>query len=319
MQLRHALITTACLLACMPCGSAFAQPSSHPAPSLSLDGGDKVMIRLALIPAGKFKMGSPETEIGHRKNETLHEVTISKPFYMSLTHITVGQFEAFAKANQYQTEAEIADSSEGFEISNGKLTTKKIRGVSWRNVGFDQGLDHPVVYVSWNDACAYCAWLSTKTGKTARLPTEAEWEYACRAGTNSAWPWGDLADAGEGWANCADQSLKSRLPKVGNAIQFFNWADGFAFTAPVGRFKPNAFGLYDMIGNAAHWCQDRYGDYGTAAVTDPTGTDVGLRRIIRGGSWNNFVPLNCRSAARCNFPPNFRNERYGFRIVVETK
>ena len=308
-------------------GADATQLTSQPAKEIALDLGAKVSLRLLLIPAGKFIMGSPESEEARHKDEVRHEVTISKPFYMGISHVTVSQFAAFVKDSGYITDAEKEGWSESIEIKNGKLLTgkstngkfiaKKAEDASWRDPGFEQKGDHPVVQVSWNDAKAFCAWLSKRSGKTVQLPTEAQWEYACRAGTTTAFPWGDNPDDGKGWANGADQSLKKMLPDTDSGVTCFNWDDGFVFTSPVGSFKANAFGLYDMIGNAAHWCQDRYGEYATVATTDPTGTDAGMARVVRGGSWNNYGPRNCRSATRYRFNPKYRNERYGFRIVLE--
>ena len=141
-------------------------------------------------------------------------MTISKPFYMGVTHVTVDQFAAFVKDSGYKTDAEKDGWSVGFEIKDGKIDVKKVDGCSWRNPSFDQKGDHPVVQVSWNDAKAFCDWLSKKSGKTVGLPTEAQWEYACRAGTKTAYPWGDNPDDGKGWANCADQSLKKKIPNA---------------------------------------------------------------------------------------------------------
>ena len=177
--------------------------------AMTVDLGDKVTMKLVQVPAGKFTMGSPEAEkkaavkeavaAGNSekdatdvfKDEVQHEVTISKPFYMGITHVTVDQFAAFVKDSGYKTEAEKDGWAGGFEIKDGKLNDKRVNGCSWRKPSFDQKGDHPVVQVSWNDAKAFCDWLSKKSGKTVVLPTEAQWEYACRAGTKTAYPWGD--------------------------------------------------------------------------------------------------------------------------------
>ncbi len=292
-------------------------PPSDTAPrsSFTLDLGNKVTMKLVLIPAGKFMMGSPETEEDREKDEVQHEVTISKPFYMGVTHVTVDQFAAFVKDSGYKTDAEKGGWSVGFEIKDGKFVASKMDGCSWCNPSFDQKGDHPVVQVSWNDAKAFCDWLSKKSGKMVQLPTEAQWEYACRAGTTTAYPWGDDPDAGKGWANCADQSLKKRLPNAPAEWKFFSWDDGFVFTSPVGSFKANAFGLYDMIGNAWEWCQDRYGDYDKEAATDPTGVDTGKNRVLRGGSWLDVLQ-HCRSARRFRFTPDLQITFIGFRVSV---
>jgi formylglycine-generating enzyme required for sulfatase activity len=285
------------------------------AKELTLDLGNKVMLKLVQIPAGKFLMGSPQTEKDRDKDETQHEVTISKPFYMGVTHVTVDQFAAFVKDSGYKTDAEKDGWSMGFEIKDGKFDFKKVDGCSWRNPSFDQKGDHPVVQVSWNDAKAFCEWLAKKSGKTVVLPTEAQWEYSCRAGTKTAYPWGDNPDDGKGWANAADQSLKKKLSNVPAEVKFFTWDDGFVFTSPAGSFKANAFGLYDMTGNAWQWCQDRYGDYEKGAATDPTGADTGSLRVLRGGSWSD-VPWFCRSAVRVRLDPVSRNGYLGFRVAV---
>lgn len=318
-----------------------AQPqetSKQPAPAaadreLVLDLGEGVALKVVRIPAGKFLMGSPEAEkkaavkeavaagfseqeaTDAFKGEVQHEVTISKPFYMGITHVTVDQFAAFVKDSGYKTDAEKAGWSVGFEIKDGKVELKQVDGCSWRNASFDQRGNHPVIEVSWNDAQAFCVWLSKKSGKTVVLPTEAQWEYACRAGTTTAYPWGDNPDDGKGWANCADQSLKKKIPNQEMYV-FFSWDDGYAFTSPVGSFKANGFGLYDMNGNAWQWCHDRYGDYGKGAVTDPTGADTGVSRVLRGGSWN-VPPQGCRSAVRYWDMPGYRIINYGFRVVLD--
>jgi formylglycine-generating enzyme len=309
-------------------------PATQPAKELTLDLGNGVALKLVEIPAGKFTMGSPEAEkkaavkeavaagiseadaTDEFKDEVQHEVTISKPFYMGITHVTVDQFAAFVKDSGYKTDAETAGWSDGFEIKDGKIVPRKVDGCSWRNPSFDQKGDHPVVQVSWNDAKAFCDWLSKKSGKTVTLPTEAQWEYACRAGTTTAYPWGDDPDDGKGWDNCADQSLKNMIPN--QEYWAFSWDDGYAFTSPVASFKANAFGLYDMNGNALQWCSDRYGDYEKGAVTDPTGADAGGLRVLRGGSWR-IGPRFCRSASRRFwYIPDFRLGSFGFRVAVSS-
>jgi formylglycine-generating enzyme required for sulfatase activity len=243
-------------------------------------------------------------------------VTISKPFYMGVTHVTVDQFAAFVKDSGYKTDGEKDGWSSGFEIKDGKLDFKKVNGCSWRNPSFDQKGDHPVVQVSWNDAKAFCDWLAKKSGKTVFLPPEAQWEYACRAGTRTAHPWGTAPDAGKGWANCADQSLKKKIPNAPAVWDFFSWDDGYVFTSPCGSFKANAFGLYDMIGNAWEWCSDWYADsYANADTTDPIGPASGMERATRGGSWFSD-PNFCRSAYRFRIAPGIRGSYIGFRVSL---
>jgi formylglycine-generating enzyme required for sulfatase activity len=296
---------------------AQTQPADSDAPKkLTVDLGNGVTLQLMRIPAGKFLMGSPETENDRKTDETQHEVTLSKPFYMGVTHVTVEQFAAFVKDKAYTTDAEADGSSTGIEIIGGRVQGGNMAGCSWRNPSFDQKRDYPVVQVSWKDAKAFCAWLSRKSGKTAALPTEAQWEYACRAGTTTTYPWGDNPDDGNGWANCADQSIKKNVPNAPASWTFFNWDDGFVFTSPVANFKANAFGLHDMIGNAWEWCSDGYGDYDNSAVTDPTGANLGTDRLVlRGGSWE-WGPASCRSASRSWEGPSSRGPDIGFRVVV---
>ena len=310
-------------------GGCTSNESSGIPTELTLDLGSNVTMKLVRIPAGKFQMGSPsEEQVRFRKDanaaglpegdyykdEVQHEVTISKPFYMGLTHVTVDQFAAFVKDSGYKTDAEEDEFSVGFIIKDGNFDWELLPGCSWHNPSFDQAGDHPVVQVSWTDAKAFCDWLSRKSGKAVALPTEAQWEYACRAGTKTAYPWGDAPDAGKGWANCADQSLKKRLPNLPAEWKFFSWDDGYVFTSPAGSFKANAFGLYDMIGNAWQWCADRYGHYEIGAVTDPTGAETG-GPVVRGGSWG-LNPWHCRSANRCELDKLERSDGYGFRVVV---
>jgi formylglycine-generating enzyme len=291
-------------------------PATQPAKELTLDLGNKVTMKLVLIPAGKFTMGSPDTEKDRVADEVQHEVTISKAFFMGATLVTVDQFAVFVKDSGYKTDAEKEGSSPGCEIADGQFRVKKMDGCLWRNPSFDQKGDHPVVQVSWNDAQAFCDWLSKRCDKIVRLPTEAEWEYSCRAGTKTAYPWGDNPDDGKGWANVADQSLKNGLPNDPDTELFFSWDDGFVFTSPVGSFKANAFGLYDMIGNASQWCGDRDGDYEKGEVKDPTGPDSGGdRRALRGGSWSDNRTI-CRSACRGAGFPDSRAYDIGFRVVV---
>jgi formylglycine-generating enzyme len=285
----------------------------------TLDLGDKVTMKFVRIAAGKFIMGSPAGEPKRGDNELQHEVTISKPFYMGVTHVTVDQFAVFAGQSGYRTDAENAGQSLGFQPDSGKATFENQRGLSWRNPGIEQAGDHPVVHVSWNDAQAFCQWLSQKTGRTVRLPTEAQWEYACRAGTTTAFPWGDNADAGNGWANLADTGLHAQFPpNRGLNWSFVSWNDGYVFTSPVARFKPNAFGLYDMIGNAAQLCQDSRDAYGPGPATDPESPPNG-NFVTRGGSWATATGANGggRSASRgIAYRATWSMSAIGFRVVV---
>jgi len=167
-----------------------------------------------------------------------------------------------------------------------------------------------VVNVTWNDAVKFCEWLSRKEGKTYELPTEAEFEYACRAGTTTRFWTGEGAESLMGSANAADASAKKR---------FTDWEttegdDGYVFTAPVGRFRPNPWGLYDMAGNVWEWCADGQREYGPEPVKDPRGPAEG-NRLLRGGSFFGN-PKYCRSADRYQAAPETRNVNFGFRVAL---
>jgi len=268
-------------------------------------------MKFVRIPAGDFVMGSPESEPNRSPDETRHRVRITKPFWMGATHVTVGQFAAFAEATGYRTAAE----RDGFSNGIWNLQEKKwnrLEGASWKNPGFPQDENHPVVAVTWNDARAFCAWLSAQEHRSYRLPTEAEWEYACRAGVTTAYPWGDNPDDGQGWANCDDVVSKKEF----NLFPAFNWSDGWYYTSPVGTFRPNAWGFYDMIGNALQWCGDWYGEYPGGPADDPQGAPTGRERVLRGGAFV-YGPKHCRCAFRGRNVPELRNYYVGFRVALD--
>jgi formylglycine-generating enzyme required for sulfatase activity len=216
---------------------------------------------LALIPPGEFSMGSPEADrtamlrIYPDSNpewfadEQLYRVRISQPFYLGIHEVNVGQFRQFVEATRYQTEAE-KDGQEGFgwNMATGKLEGRKPE-YTWRDPGFPQTADHPVVNDSWNDATAFCAWLSQPTKLTFRLLREAEWEYACRAGTAMAFSNGDDIARVAAIANIADASARETLTNYRESWVFEKERDGYVFKAQVGRFAANRFGLHEMHGN----------------------------------------------------------------------
>jgi formylglycine-generating enzyme required for sulfatase activity len=171
-----------------------------------------------------------------------------------------------------------------------------------------------VTVVSWNDAVAFCAWLSKKEGRTYRLPTEAEWEYACRAGTATRFNTGEREDDLKVAGNVADASLKAKWKDCFWAV---NWDDGYPFTSILGRFKANAFGLSDMHGNVWEWCSDWYaeGYYAKSPKQDPRGPATGKERVARGGAWST-QPKFCRSGFRDWHEPTYRSDCVGFRVVV---
>ena len=306
---RFCLAVPVCLVPFLAFG--LTRLSAVPAPDLEIT--NSIGMKLVLIPAGKFLMGSPKDEKGRDENEAQHEVEITKPFYLGTYTVTLGQFRAFVKAAGYQTEAE--NDGQGGWGYNAK--TKDFEGLkpdyNWKNPGFEQTDDHPVVNVTWNDAVAFCDWLSNKEGKTYRLPTEAEWEYSCRAGTKTRFYSGDDDDSLKAVANIADASFKEKYP-AGNWAA--SWDDGYPFTAPAGKFKPNAFGLYDMHGNVWQWCGDRYGEdyYKNSPRQDPQGPGAGAIRVVRGNSFFRDA-RRCRSAHRNGVEPLARYSDVGFRVV----
>ena len=191
------------------------------------------------------------------------------------------------------------------------------RSYNWLHTGFEQTDDHPVVNASRNDAEAFVSWLSQKEGKKYRLPTEAEWEYACRAGTTTRFNIGDDASGLTVAGNIVDGTFKDRYPDDGpKAVQ---GRDGYVYTAPVARFQQNAFGLYDMHGNVWEWCSDWYDEhyYGNSPVNDPPGGARGAAiGVRRGGSWD-YGASDCRSATRGFDDPRSRTDSSGFRVVRE--
>jgi eukaryotic-like serine/threonine-protein kinase len=275
---------------------------------------NSIGMKLKLIKAGKFLMGSPKDEEGRYDEEgPRHEVEITKSFYMSVYPVTRGQFAAFVKAAEYQTEGE-ADGKGGYGLNTATAKWEQKPEYIWRNPGFKQGDDHPVVEVSWNDATAFCAWLSKKEGKHYELPTEAEWEYACRAGTKTRFWCGDADASLKGNANIADASCKEKNPDVSWAV---SWDDGYAFTSPVGSFKANPWGLYDMHGNVWQWCADYYDAkyYENSDKQDPFNSSKSNSRVLRGGSWS-LAPRDCRSAHRSYNDLRFHDN--GFRVVLRS-
>ena len=278
--------------------------------TLDLDLGGRVRMKLVRVPAGKFMMGSPASEKGRSGDEgPCREVRISKPFYAGVTEVTQSQLAAFVRESGYMTSAQ-KRAAAGRRYGSDSLQDRKRR--SYR--GFVQPPGSPVVSVSWNDAMAFCKWLSRRSDHNVRLPTEAQWEYACRAGTKTAYQWGDDPAAGRGWCNAADQAGKKVFP----TWKTFRWQDGFVFTAPAAEFKANAFGLHDMHGNVWEWCNDWYGEkyYGSAPRRDPLGPATGKQRVLRGGSWTGG-PQTSRSASRFRREPNYWDVNIGFRVTVD--
>jgi formylglycine-generating enzyme required for sulfatase activity len=272
-------------------------------------------MKLALIPAGKFTMGSPRSEQGRGENEgPQHEVEITRPFYMGAYSVTRTEFAMFVEAARYTTEAE-QDGKGGWGYDRAKRKFVLTRRYTWRNTGFGQTDRHPVVNVTWRDAVKFCEWLSKKEGKVYELPTEAEWEYACRAGATTRFWCGDSDDSLKGVANVRDQSCKVVLAAGALPEPFEPWHDGFPFPSPVGIFRANPWGLYDMHGNVAQWCADRYGPYSEGQKNDLKALRGAEHRVLRGGAWSDPA-RDCRSARRADVDPGERGASWGFRVVL---
>jgi formylglycine-generating enzyme required for sulfatase activity len=223
-----------------------------------IDLGKGVKLEMVLVPAGKFMMGSPASEVGREKNETQHEVTLTKPFYMGKYEVTQEQWESVMVKNPSDT----------------------------------KGAKLPVTNVSWDNCQDFITKLNVKTDGDYRLPTEAEWEYSCRAGTKTAFYFGDrITKVNANWASQVPSSIKG-----------------------VGNYKSNAFGLYDMHGNVWEWCEDWHGDYQAEALTNPKGAGTGNSRVMRGGSFSNNVSL-ARSSNRNFCTPTGRYSDNGFRLA----
>ena len=270
---------------------------------------NSVGMKLVLIPPGEFLMGSTDEQVEAalkvadeiitdqptkdriQKNERpQHKVVITKPLLMSATEVTIGQFKKFS-ATGYQTEAEKAALP---VVEAGQLTPKPFP--TYLNPGYAVTDDSPATAITWNDAVAYCQWLSNQEKTTYRLPTEAEWEYACRAGTTTQYSFGD-----------DHQQLDQYAWYTKNADRKSH---------PVGRKLPNGFGLFDMHGNLYEWCGDYFAAnwYTASPLNDPNGPSVPSDRVIRGGRWNLDAPLG-RSASRHFLSPSKSLTSLGFRVV----
>jgi formylglycine-generating enzyme required for sulfatase activity/serine/threonine protein kinase len=245
----------------------------------------KVNMKLARIRAGCFAMGSPDNQTEHYSNETQHQICLTTNFWISQYEISNAQFRLFKP-----------DHNSGF----------------YKDIPLNEG-QQPVVEVSWNDAVAYARWLSEQTGRRYRLPTEAEWEYAARGGTATARYWGNDPTEACSYANVADKSAQ----RIWGATSIHNCDDGYAAAAPVGSYSPNAFKLYDMLGNVAEWtCSEYKNSYDNEETHCSNADPHSGRRTIRGGSWND-APRLVRAADRNGREPDVQDNDIGFRLVLE--
>jgi sulfatase modifying factor 1 len=305
---------------------------------------NSIGMKLVEIPAGEFMMGAEED-----RSDTLnkfpycdpkwldgelprHKVRITKSFLMGQHEVKLNDFLKFYHDAKYKTEIE-RDGKPSWGYENGRLIESN-RFRPWDPLAWKIEMDHPVIYVSWNDAVAFCEWLSKKEGKTYRLPTEAEWEYACRAGSSHRYHFGDDPEELVRFANAADRDSQADDEKRGVKsvigsfdkdgkktttnipFPYLSRRDGYVWTAPAGKFRPNDFGLYDMHGNVWEWCSDWYDEnyYANSPVDNPQGPVAGSSRVLRGGGFYSS-PVVLRCAYRSDGVPSFRYHGCGFRVV----
>jgi formylglycine-generating enzyme required for sulfatase activity len=279
-------------------------------------------LELVYVPGGCYQMGQTEEEkrallkeVGQEKydqfytdEQPAHEVCVDG-FWLGAKEVTVGSFRKFVQATSYKTDAE-----ENRGGNKGCWARKDNKwgwqeGYFWNKPGFGQEESFPAACVSWNDGREYVKWLNGGSGKAYRLPTEAEWEYAARGGTETSRYWGDGVDGQAcGYANVADK---------GHGWAGFPCDDGYEFSSPVGSYKPNGYGLYDMLGNVGEWCGDWYASdyYGKSTRQNPQGPSSDSVRVYRGGSWSSN-PGGFRAASRLRDTPVNRNANVGFRLAL---
>jgi len=262
---------------------------------------NSIGMKLMFIPPGDFMMGTPDDDKirGSDMEVPQHGIRIAKGFYLGKYEVTVGQFRAFVKDTGYETEAETGNGGGGW--IKGEYVGRK--EFNWRNMGFKQTDDHPVVNVSWNDVQVFCEWLSAREKKHYRLPTEAEWEYACRAGTTTRFNTGNTLTTEQ--ANIVGDSETKDDSHA-------RWK-----TTPVGSFPANAWGLHDMHGNVWEWCQTLTKSYPYQVEDDRESlVDRTMTRLMRGGSWYAYS-WYVRSAERLWNTPDIRGIDLGFRVCLE--
>ena len=264
---------------------------TNDAPDLSDDTCRTKELWLRWIPAGTFTMGSPKDELGRFDNEKQHEVTLTRGYWMGVFEVTQKQWSLIMGNNPSEYKG---DTRPVERVSYNDIRGEE-KGAGWPSGG------HEV------DSGSFLGKLRTKTGLAFDLPTEAQWEYACRAGTTTALNSGkNLTATGE----CPNMAEVGRY-----AYNRSDGKGGYGEHTKVGSYPPNAWGLYDMHGNVFEWCLDWYGNYPSTAVTDPQGAASGWHRVFRGGCWD-LSAQYCRSAFRSSNPPSYRDDDIGFRVVL---
>jgi formylglycine-generating enzyme required for sulfatase activity/serine/threonine protein kinase len=266
---------------------------------------NSIGMKLSLIPPGTYVMGAP--------NHKSHRVRITHAFYLGTYPVTRGDFAVFSAATAFKTEAELH--SGGMMINNDSKERLKFdpdKPYTWRDPNFPQDDKHPVVNVTWDDAVRFCQWLLNKEGRPYRLPSEAEWEFACRAGTTGSMYEGQTSEDLAKLGNVLDATTWKQFPAWQSpAWQGLRSSDGWVFTSPVGLFRPNNFGLYDTLGNVWQWCSDwcDWNYYDKSPEVDPQGPAAGAYRAMRGGSFLNLPAADTRAQYRGHAPD------IGFRIA----
>lgn len=271
---------------------------------------------MVVIPVGSFLMGSPDGESGRRNNEgPQFRVRIDHGLALAESEITVAQFRRFVETTNYRTRAEQARRSTIYDDGSGSMRER--RGITWRHGEYGDTADdrNPVVHVAWEDAAAYAAWLAQSTSKPYRLPSEAEFEYALRAGTTTRYPWGDGAPS-RPMANVSTQGDQSPAQRTWSNA-FAGPSDGWFGIAPVRSFPANPFGLYDLEGNVGEWVEDCWhSSYLRAPADGRAWVNPGCsQRVVRGASWASG-PEQVRSAYRLNVAADTSNPRVGFRVAL---
>ncbi len=256
-------------------------------------------LKLCYIPPGEFLMGSPAREHGRDADEQQRRVKVRGGFYLGATEVTVAQFREFVKDRRYRTTAE--RNGWGGSALVGLQFQQRPQFI-WSAPGFQQREESPVVQVSWQDVQAYLDWLSEREGQEYRLPTDVEWEYACRAGSSRRYWHGDDAAGLVAVGNVADRTAQEDLGLPWGV----SGRDGYAVTAPVGSFRRNPFGLWDMHGNVWEWCED--------PMIRVLGAAGSSERVVRGGAWDSRSEV-ARSANRNGARTDFACSNLGFRIA----
>ena len=297
MRFRHVATSWLCLGSMLASVTSplIADTANQVDAAVQIDLGNGQTVELLTVKPATFMQGSLADEAGREDDELQHKVTLTKEFLISKYPITVGQFRRFVEEAGYKTEAESGPSG-GFGLVGDKLEQRP--EFNWKNPGYAVTDQHPVTIVTVADAIAFNAWLSRKAGRTIQLPSESQWEFACRAGSDSRF-----------YSGNSDADFDA-----------IGWSKQNAMSAmPVGQKQPNAWGLYDMSGNVYEWCGDFYGSYGSEDAIDPqvrtAPSGQPARVVLRGGSYLRF-PKRCRSAARYRADSGTRNAENGFRVVA---